>query len=89
MQPLKLAPACLGSRTRDGSHGAREKKPHHTSTHNWTELDREGEFYEFDCACEDRCDGRNKAMERCSKIYDSNVLQNLKLRREGVRCGSG
>jgi hypothetical protein len=29
MQPLKLAPACLGSRTRDGSHGTREKKPHH------------------------------------------------------------
>jgi hypothetical protein len=31
MQPLKLAPACLGSRTRDGSHGTREKKPHHTT----------------------------------------------------------
>ena len=29
MQPLKLAPACLGSRTRDGSHGTREKKPYH------------------------------------------------------------
>jgi hypothetical protein len=30
MQPPKLAPACLGSRTRDGSHGTREKKPHYT-----------------------------------------------------------
>jgi hypothetical protein len=32
MQPLKLAPACLGSRTRDGSHGTRDEKPHHSST---------------------------------------------------------
>ena len=32
MQPLKLAPACLGSRTRDGSHGTREKKPHYISS---------------------------------------------------------
>jgi hypothetical protein len=30
MQPLKLAPACLGSRTRDGSHGTRDEKPHHS-----------------------------------------------------------
>ena len=32
MQPLKLAPACLGSRTRDGSHGTREKKPHYSTS---------------------------------------------------------
>ena len=42
MQPLKLAPACLGSRTRDGSHGTREKKPHHNSR-EYSEL--EGSYY--------------------------------------------
>jgi hypothetical protein len=33
MQPLKLAPACLESRARDGSHKTRDKKPHHSSNY--------------------------------------------------------
>jgi hypothetical protein len=32
IQSPKLAPACLGSTTRDGSHGTKEKKPHHSIT---------------------------------------------------------
>ena len=32
MQPPKLALVCLGSKTRDGSYGTREKKPHYSTS---------------------------------------------------------